>query len=84
MTRKKPDRDDYNMPRHTNDSPIAQLRIERGMTQQDLADALGVRQQQIGFWETGFRKPKLESVAKMASVLGVDLAELLEAMGRMS
>lgn len=37
---------------------IRALRNHLGMTQQELADALGMRQQTISEWETGMYKPR--------------------------
>ena len=65
-----------NAPRHTNDSPIARARIARGMTQKQLADAIGVKSSQIANWENGYRKPKIEALMKIAVALGVDVMSL--------
>lgn len=68
---------DYSLPRHTNDSIIAQLRIQRGMTQAQLAEAIGTSQQQLAQWENGGRKPKLAALTRLAQALGVDLMTLV-------
>jgi len=68
---------DYTAPRRTNDSPIARARLARGWTQQRLADALGVKQAQVANWETGFRRPKLDALRRIADALGTDLAALI-------
>lgn len=69
---------DYTVPRHTNDSPIAQARIAKGMTQQQLADAIGVKQSQIAGWETGARKPKIDALMRMADAMGIDWTTLIQ------
>lgn len=69
---------DYTVPRHTNDSPIAQARIAKGMTQQQLAEAIGVLQQQIAGWETGARKPKIDALMRMADAMGIDWTTLIQ------
>lgn len=69
---------DYTVPRKTNESIIAKLRIKRGMTQAQLADAIGVKTPQISRWETGGRKPKLDALKRIAGALGVDLMMLIE------
>ena len=37
---------------------IAALRAELGLTQAEMADALGVRQQTVSEWETGRYRPR--------------------------
>ena len=68
---------DYTAPRHTNDSPIAQARISRGMTQAQLAEAIGVKQQQVGQWENGGRNPKMDALMRIGAALGVDWTTLI-------
>ena len=41
------------------ESPIVRFRILRGITQKDLADALGVTEQTVSNWEVGRTEPKL-------------------------
>lgn len=65
-------------PRHTNDSTIARLRIERGLTQTQLARLVGCPQQTITRWETGQRNPGMKSLVKLARALGCTLDELVE------
>ena len=68
---------DYTLPRHTNDSAIARARIDKGMTQAQLGAAIGVGKTQIANWETGYRNPKMQSLMKIADVLGVDWTTLI-------
>lgn len=68
---------DYKAPRRTNNSLIAQARLSRGWTQTQLADAVGASQQQINAWETGVRKPKMQTLMKLAEALGIDWLELV-------
>ena len=65
-------------PRHTNNSTIARLRIERGLTQTQLAGLVGCPQQTITRWETGQRNPGMKSLVKLARALGCTLDELVE------
>lgn len=69
---------DYTVPRHTNDSPIAQARLANGVTQQQLAEAIGVLQQQIGAWESGRRKPKIDALMRIGDALGIDWTTLIQ------
>lgn len=69
---------DYTLPRRTNDSLIAQARLAKGLTQAQLADAIGVGQTQIANWESGFRKPKMDALMRIGAALGVDWTTLIE------
>lgn len=61
-----------------NESPITAARMAAGMTQAQLAEAIGVKPQQIGNWERGIRNPKLDALQKMADALGCDLSDLMK------
>ena len=41
-----------------NSESIRELRTHMGMTQQQMADELGTRQQTISEWETGMYRPR--------------------------
>lgn len=45
-----------------NAEKIAELRAELGLTQAEMADELGVRQQTVSEWETGRYEPRGASV----------------------
>lgn len=47
------------------------LRKEYGLTQQELADRLGLAQSAIGMYETGKREPDHDTTAKIAKYFGV-------------
>lgn len=68
---------DRSGPRHTNNSPIARLRIARGLTQAQLADLAGCHQQAINMWETGRRKPGLQSLLNLARALDCSIDDLI-------
>jgi len=53
---------------------IALLRTERGMSRQELADAVEVNYQTIGFIERGNYFPSLELAFKIAAVFDVELS----------
>ena len=50
---------------------IAVLRAERGVSRQDLADALGVNYQTIGFLERGDYGPSLKLAFQLAAYFGL-------------
>ncbi|HEX8246478.1 MAG TPA: helix-turn-helix transcriptional regulator [Longimicrobium sp.] len=57
---------------------VIQMRGRRGMTQAQLADAIGVAQPRIAEIEGGRSNPRLLTLSKVAHALGVTLSELLE------
>ena len=54
------------------------IRKQKGMTLQQLADILGCSQQNISQYESGKRTPKLKTVQKIADALNVNVNDLLE------
>lgn len=50
---------------------ISKLRKERSMTQEQLAEALGVTFASVSKWERGVATPELNLIAKMADLFGV-------------
>lgn len=56
---------------------IKELRIERGLTQAQLAEKIGVTQGAVYFWEKGINEPTAGYLMKMASLFGVSVDELL-------
>jgi transcriptional regulator with XRE-family HTH domain len=57
---------------------IRRLREEQSLSQQELADRAGVAKSTVYEAETARRTPKLESLEKIATALGISVAELLE------
>ncbi|MBR2865735.1 MAG: helix-turn-helix transcriptional regulator [Elusimicrobiaceae bacterium] len=49
------------------------LREEKGISQERLADDLGVSHGIISFWETGKREPKLSNLILIAEYFGVTI-----------
>jgi transcriptional regulator with XRE-family HTH domain len=56
---------------------IAQLRKERGLTQVQLAEILGISQQQMASFEVGRRKLAVSALLPLAQALTVTLEELV-------
>ena len=56
---------------------IRRLRAEQHMTQEDLAEKLFVTRQTVSAWETGKAQPDLETLERIAVVLGVEVTELI-------
>ena len=57
---------------------IAELRHAQGWTQAQLAEKARVNPAQIGVYESGKANITLRSLVRLASLLGVDVRELLE------
>jgi len=56
---------------------LAKQRKEKGYTQKELAEHLGVTDKAISRWENGHGYPDIESLEPLAKELGVSLMELL-------
>lgn len=55
---------------------IKDARIKAGITQAELAERLGVTPQAVSQYERGIKKPKLETVIRIAEALGVLVPDL--------
>lgn len=55
---------------------LKELRIEKGMSQQELAKACGFTNGAIAYWELGQREPKFGAVIILAKFFGVSLEYL--------
>lgn len=56
---------------------IKQARIEKNMTQLQLADAMGVSYQAVSNWERGNSMPDISKLADLCQTLGITVNELL-------
>ena len=56
---------------------LVQLRKLNKMTQEDLADKIGVTRQAVAKWESGESSPDLEKSRLLAEVFGVSLDDLV-------
>lgn len=67
--------------RRTASSPvhdrIAELRKGRGLTQEALADELGVKKAAVSHWETGQGRPEATKLPDLASLLGTTVDDLI-------
>lgn len=52
-------------------------RLAAGMTQQNLADALGCKVKDVSRWENGHVEPRALTLKKMAQVLGCSMDDLV-------
>ena len=58
---------------------IKELRLERGLTQKQLAEKIGASQGAVFFWEKEINEPTAGYVVKMAEIFGISTDELLSA-----
>ena len=56
---------------------IKDLRKEKGLTQQDLADMLGVTNRAVSKWENGLSLPDYSIIGELSKILDVSINELL-------
>lgn len=56
---------------------LRRLRMEKGLTQQQLADRLHMDRTSITSWEKGRRMPDVASISLLADALGVDVVTLM-------
>ena len=63
------------MNNQTMGAMVAALRKEKGMTQADLADQMGVTDKAVSKWERDLSLPDVHSIPKLAQVLGISVEE---------
>lgn len=55
-----------------------ELRKNAGITQEELAKSLGLKQCSISNWENGISKPDLPTVVKMADIMNVPVEKVVK------
>ena len=58
---------------------ITTLRKKQGMTQNDLAEKMNVTDKAVSKWERNLSCPDVNSISKLAEILGTTVEELLNA-----
>ena len=61
---------------------ISSLRKEKNMTQNDLASKMNVTDKAVSKWERNLSCPDVNSIPKLAEILGVSVEELLNAQAK--
>lgn len=56
---------------------IFELRLEKGMSRQELADKLHISVRLVGYWEKGERECSLDMLIKIANILDTDINYLI-------
>lgn len=57
---------------------LKKLRMQRGMSQEDIAEKLYVVRQTVSKWENGQSSPSVEQLIQLSTVLDVTIGQLLE------
>ena len=57
---------------------IRAARLSHGMTQADLAEAVGVKKSTVGMWENGLREPNIDTLEALADVFNVPMRYFVE------
>lgn len=64
-------------PRERNVSKLEQARINKGLTQRALSEALGIKQPRLSEYERGIHVPSATMAVRIAEVLGVDVKDVI-------
>lgn len=57
---------------------IKRLREQRGLTQEELAKAVGMSRPAVTQWETGWSQPRMGTIEKLAAFFGVSKSEIID------
>ena len=57
---------------------IVQLRKEKGLTQKELADTLGVTDKAVSRWETDKNYPDIETLRRLSKMFDVSIDDMLK------
>ena len=57
-------------------SKIRAARLEKGLTQQDLAKIAEVTPESISYYETGKKKPSFDKIKTICRVLSIDINDM--------
>ena len=66
------------MKKETFGNMVAALRKEKGMTQLELAEKMGVTDKAVSKWERDLSFPDVSSIPKLAEILEVSVDELMQ------
>ena len=65
------------MANQTFGERLATLRKEKGLTQSDIADKLGITAQAVSKWENDQATPDIDCLVKLSDIFGISVDELL-------
>jgi len=61
---------------------LVKIRMERRLTQKDLADLLNISRSTVAMWETGRSSPKRKDIKTIAKTLNISVDEILDCFDR--
>ena len=61
---------------------LKRIRMQKNMTQVELAEMLGISRTAVSMWETGEALPRAETLKRLAKILGCTIDELLKNTGK--
>lgn len=67
------------MEKQTFGNMVAALRKEKGMTQLELAEKMGVTDKAVSKWERDLSFPDIQSIPRLAEIFHVTIDELIQA-----
>ena len=56
---------------------IKKMRRNRGLSQKQLAELIGVEQQHVSRWENGKHRPSIDILMKIAEILNCNISDLI-------
>ncbi len=56
---------------------LPELRKKKNLTQEQLAEMLGVNRTTVTLWERGVNKPKIEMIEKLTEILDCSINDLV-------
>ncbi|MFJ1740044.1 helix-turn-helix domain-containing protein [Streptomyces microflavus] len=69
------------MPARTfSPDALRQIRRDRGVSQRKLAISVGLHTTAVSHYETGYRRPDVETLATIADVLGAAMDDFVQAV----
>ena len=72
------ERNTVEMKKKTLGMMIASLRKEKGMTQLDLAEKIGVTDKAVSKWERDLSCPDVNTISQLAELFGISVDELMQ------
>ena len=57
---------------------IAKLRLEKGFTQRQVAEKLGICAKTVSKWETGHGFPDVSLIPQLSDVFSIDISKLID------
>ena len=70
------------MEKKTLGMTISTLRKEKGMTQLELAEQLGVTDKAVSKWERDISCPDINTLPRLAEILGVSINDLMQSTSK--